>query len=64
MHLILLCATRRGYHFLQKVTELLPNAALTVFSFQEESWEPPFLQDIREFSRLRWKRERRSERGS
>lgn len=50
MHLVLLCATRRGCHFLQKVTELLPNADLTVFSFQEESWEPPFLQDIREYS--------------
>ena len=50
MHLVLLCSTRRGYHFLQKVTELSPNADLTVFSFQKESWEPPFLQGIREFS--------------
>jgi methionyl-tRNA formyltransferase len=42
-----LCATRRGYLCLQKLIELLPKASLVVFSFREEPWEPPFLEDIR-----------------
>jgi len=43
----LLCATRRGLLVLQKLAALAPNARLTVFSFPEEPWEPPFLSDIR-----------------
>ena len=50
MNLVLLCATRRGYLFLRKITELLPNANLFVFSFREEPWEPPFLHDIRDLT--------------
>lgn len=50
MHVVLQCATRRGYQFLKKLIELLPDAELTVFSFPEEPWEPPFLKDIRELS--------------
>jgi methionyl-tRNA formyltransferase len=46
MTIVLLCATRRGYLFLQKITELLPEANLIVFSFREELWEPPFLDNI------------------
>jgi len=50
MRIVLLCATRRGYLFLKKLFELLPQTQLTVFSFQEEPWEPPFLDDIRELT--------------
>lgn len=47
MRVALLCATHRGYRCLQKLIELLPKGSLYVFSFQEEPWEPPFLNDIR-----------------
>jgi len=50
MRVVLLCATRRGYLFLQKLAELLPRSDLIVFSFRETSWEPPFLDDIRELT--------------
>lgn len=50
MQIVLLCATRRGYVFLQKLWELLPRSDITVFSFQEKPWEPPFLDDIRELT--------------
>lgn len=50
MHIALLCATRRGYFFLQKLTELLPRDHFTVFSFREEPWEPPFMEDIRKLT--------------
>ena len=46
MRIVTLCATRRGYLFIQKLTELLPEIELIVFSFREEPWEPPFLDDI------------------
>ena len=49
--LILLCATRRGYLFLDKLITLLPNDFdLIVFSFKEESWEPPFIDNIRDLT--------------
>ncbi|MBI2193663.1 MAG: methionyl-tRNA formyltransferase-like protein [Planctomycetes bacterium] len=47
MHIVLCCATRRGCRFLEKLAQLQPQAELTVFSFPEEPWEPPFLEDIR-----------------
>jgi methionyl-tRNA formyltransferase len=47
MRVVLLCATQRGYRCLQRVVELLPDAQIVVFSFREEQWEPPFLDDIR-----------------
>lgn len=47
MRIVLLCATQRGYRFIQRVTELLPTCELVVFSFPEEPWEPRFLDDIR-----------------
>lgn len=46
MHAALLCAAHRGYLFLERLSELLPHAELTVVSFREEPWEPPFLDDI------------------
>lgn len=46
----LLCATRRGYRFIERLSELLPDANLVVCSFREDSSEPAFLQDIRELT--------------
>jgi methionyl-tRNA formyltransferase len=42
-----LCATARGLRVLNRLAELAPDAHLSVFSFREETWEPPFLDDIR-----------------
>lgn len=50
MRIALMCATRRGYLFLQKLSQLAPSAELFVFSFAEDPWEPPFLEDIRTFT--------------
>lgn len=50
MRIVLLCATRRGYLFLKRLTELLPQAEFVVFSFRETPWEPPFLEDIRQLT--------------
>jgi methionyl-tRNA formyltransferase len=50
MRIVLLCATRRGYLFLEKLAGLLPQGDLIVFSFREAPWEPPFLDDIRELT--------------
>jgi len=47
MRIALLCATRRGYLFLRRLIQCRPEAELAVFSFREEPWEPPFLDDIR-----------------
>ncbi|HVU09717.1 MAG TPA: methionyl-tRNA formyltransferase [Phototrophicaceae bacterium] len=47
MRVVLACATRRGYRVLEKLIALMPEAALTVFSFREEAHEPPFLDDMR-----------------
>ncbi len=43
----LLCATRRGHLFLEKLMQLLPDSELTVFSFREEPWEPAFFDGIK-----------------
>jgi methionyl-tRNA formyltransferase len=43
----LLCATRRGARFLERLVAIKPDADLTVVSFPEEPGEPPFLEDIR-----------------
>jgi methionyl-tRNA formyltransferase len=50
MRVILFCATQRGYRFLQTLHDLLPDAELCVFSFKEDAWEPPFLDDIRQLT--------------
>jgi methionyl-tRNA formyltransferase len=46
MHIALFCATRRGRLVLQKLIELVPEAQLTVFSFREDPWEPPFFEAL------------------
>lgn len=48
MNIALLCATQRGVAFLKKLIEIYPSANLFVFSFPEEPWEPPFLNEIRD----------------
>src|SRR5260370_19595720 len=50
MHIVLLCATRRGLRFLEKLRQLCPDDDITVFSFTEDPWEPKYLDDIREFA--------------
>ncbi len=47
MHIVLLCATRRGHLVLKKLTELVPECQLTVFTFPEDPWEPRYVEDIR-----------------
>lgn len=49
--ILILCATERGRLFLERLTTLLPSADLTVCTFKEESWEPPFFESIKDFSR-------------
>lgn len=53
MRIVLLCATQRGYRFLKKLSQLRPKEEIIVFSFREDPWEPPFLDDIRSFSKDR-----------
>jgi methionyl-tRNA formyltransferase len=49
-HIAMLCATQRGLRCLQRVVELVPDARLTVLSFREEPWEPPFFEAIQDFA--------------
>jgi methionyl-tRNA formyltransferase len=46
----LLCATRRGLRFLEKLVQLAPDCDLVVMSFPEDPEEPRFLDDIRTFA--------------
>lgn len=46
MHIVVFCATRRGYLFLRRLMSLVPDDRITVFSFKEDKWEPPFFNDI------------------
>jgi len=47
MRIILFCATQRGYLVLKRLLDLASEHELTVFSFKEQPWEPPFLENIR-----------------
>lgn len=47
MHIVLLCATNRGYRFAQKLFDIGLGHRFTVVSFRETAWEPPFIADIR-----------------
>ena len=46
MHIVVLCATNRGYRFAERLFEIGAGHAFTIFSFREDPWEPPFLDDI------------------
>ena len=50
MRIAVLCATQRGYRFLEKLIALVPEADYTVFSFREEPHEPPFMENIRQLT--------------
>lgn len=50
MRIVLLCATKRGCRFLQKLAELCPEDELIVFSFKEKPWEPAYFSEIRELT--------------
>jgi methionyl-tRNA formyltransferase len=50
VHIAVLCATRRGFRFLEKLFALVPEADYTVFSFREETHEPPFLESIQQLT--------------
>ena len=47
MHIVLMCATKRGRMVLEKILDHYPDADLTVFSFREDPWEPPFFEEIK-----------------
>lgn len=47
MHIVLLCATNRGYRFARKLFHIGQRHRITVVSFREAAWEPPFLANIR-----------------
>lgn len=47
MHIVVLCATRRGYRFIEHLLSIAPEHQFTIFSFRETAWEPPFFEDIR-----------------
>src|SRR5258707_12155939 len=46
MHIALFVATQRGHLVLQHIHQMFPTIQTTVFSFKEEPWEPPFLENI------------------
>lgn len=49
MHIVILCATERGYRFAQHVFKIGEGNRFTVFSFPETAWEPKYfdaLQDM------------------
>src|SRR5437867_2959858 len=50
MRIVLCCATRRGATFLKRLRDLSSQSHLVVFSFREEPWEPPYLDDIRQLT--------------
>lgn len=52
-HLAVLCATQRGIRFVEHLTDLAPDAQLTVFSFREEAHEPPFLDNLKSLTEAR-----------
>jgi methionyl-tRNA formyltransferase len=47
LRIALFCATARGERFLRELTSIANGAELTVITFQEEPWEPPFVDRIR-----------------
>ena len=49
MHVVIYAATRRGLRFVQRTSELLPEAKVSVFCFKEDEKEPPFFEDIKSF---------------
>ncbi len=53
MHIVVLCATRRGYRFLEHLLDIGAGHQFTIFSFRETAWEPPFFEDIQQLAQQR-----------
>ena len=53
MHIVLLCAARRGYQVAQRLFDIGASHRFTLFSFRETPWEPPFLDDLRQLTLAR-----------
>ncbi len=47
MHIVLLCATNRGYRFAEALFDIGQGHRFTVFSFQETAWEPRYFAEIK-----------------
>ncbi len=47
MHIVLLCATNRGYRFAETLFDIGQGHRFTVFSFQETPWEPRYFAEIK-----------------
>ena len=47
MHIVILCATERGYRFTDHMINIGKGYRFTVFSFRETAWEPPYLDNIK-----------------
>ncbi|MCY4018846.1 MAG: methionyl-tRNA formyltransferase [Chloroflexi bacterium] len=45
MHIVLLCATNRGYRFAETLFDIGQGHRFTVFSFQETPWEPRYFAE-------------------
>ena len=50
MHIVLLCATNRGYRFTETLFDIGQGHRFTVFSFQETAWEPRYFADIKQLA--------------
>ena len=50
MHIVLLCATRRGYCFAQTLFEIAQGNRFSVFSFRETPWEPAYFDAIQQLT--------------
>ena len=47
--ILVLCSTRRGIAFVRRLIELRPDARLCVCSFPGAPWEPPYLEELRDW---------------
>lgn len=50
MNVVLLGATRRGRRVAEVLVDLVDPAEITIVSFRETAWEPPYLDDLRSFA--------------
>ena len=48
MHIVILCATDRGFRFAQHLFKIGKGHRFTVFSFPETAWEPKYFDALQE----------------
>lgn len=53
MRVVLLCATRRGRRVAEALLDLVEPADVTLVSFREEAWEPPYIDGLRALAETR-----------